>query len=136
MPAVLGQRPTRRPGAMLFGPVVLLMLILGIARSSGLVLWISNAFGCGDKMLHVVVGAVLAAVSAWLFGSKRWWAGLLAIGATGLAGGAGELAQLLFSSRGADLADWAAHAAGSALVVVPYVLCIVSRLCESADAAQ
>ena len=134
-PAMLGQTARRRPGPMLLVPVVLLILVLGIARSSGLVLWMSNAYGCEDKVLHVVAGAVLAAVSAWLFGSKRWWAGLLAIGVTGLAGGAGELAQWFFGFRGVELADWSAHAVGSAMVAGPYGLCMVSRWCESADAA-
>lgn len=134
LPAMLGSTPKRRPGIVLLVPILALMLAMGMAWSSGLVVWMVKSFGWGDKMLHGVSGMLLAAVLAWLLGSRCWWRGLLAIVAAALAGGAGELAQRVVASwRGADLADWGAHAAGSALVVIPYLLCMGSRLCESAD---
>jgi len=136
LPAMLGRTPRPRHGAMLMVPVLTLMLLLGAAKSGGLIAWVSDALAWGDKVLHVVVGAVLAAVSAWLFGSKRWWAGLLAIAAAALLGGPGELVQEASAWRTADLADWAAHAIGSALVAIPYLLCIGARLCESPDAVS
>ena len=136
LPAMLGRTPRRHPGTFLLVPVLILMLAMGIGRSAGLVNWMSGAFGYGDKMLHVAGGVVLAAVSVWLVGSKRWWAGLLAIAVVALLGGAGELLQLVVAWRGGDLADWGAHAVGSGLVAVPYLLCVGSRLCESAEAAS
>ena len=136
LPAMLGRKPRPRTGAMLLVPVILLMLLLGAARSDGLISWISEAMAWGDKLLHVVVGAVLAAVSAWLFGSKRWWAGPLAIAGAALLGGVGELVQAVSGWRSAELADWAAHAAGSVVVAIPYLLCVGSGLCESAEAVS
>ena len=135
LPAMLGRTPRPRPGAVRLVPVLALMLGLGIARSDGLVLWMAESFGYGDKMLHAASGLILAGVSAWLFASRCWWRGLLAIAAAGLLGGVGELIQLAATSwRTADLADWGAHAVGSALMVIPYLLCVGSRLCESAEA--
>lgn len=134
LPSMLGRAPTRRHGAMLVVPVVVLMLMLGVARNPGLAIWSAAAFGLGDKFLHGVTGLVLAASMAWLIGSRRWWLGLIAIAISALAGGAGELIQLVATSwRDAELSDWAAHAVGSSIAVVPYLLCMGSRLCESAD---
>lgn len=117
-------------------PVALLMLALGVARSGGLVMWIAQTYGYDDRVLHGLGGLVLAAVLAWVFGSRRVWRGLAAIAAAAALGGAGELAQRVATSwRDAEIGDWAAHAVGSALVIVPYLLCLGSRMCESADAA-
>ena len=135
LPPMLGRPARDRGGAVLLIPVVMLMLALGVARSGGLVMWIARAYGHGDSVLHALGGFVLAAVLAWLFGWRRWWAGLTAIAVAALLGGAGELAQRVATSwRSADLGDWTAHAVGSFLAIVPYMLCIGSRMCESADA--
>jgi len=136
-PPMLGRPIRERRGAVLLVPVALLMLALGVARSGGLVMWIARTYGYGENVLHGLGGVVLAAALAWLFGSRRWWAGLAGIAVAAALGGAGELAQRVATSwRDADMGDWAAHAAGSALVIVPYLLCLGSRLCESVDAAS
>jgi hypothetical protein len=42
--------------------------------------------------------------------------------------------QYLASDRSAELRDWLNHAIGSALAVGPYLLCMLARRSESADA--
>jgi len=136
LPAMLGRPAASRHGAILLAPVGMLMLALVIARSGGLVLWIAQGYGYDDKILHGIAGFLLAALLAWLFGSRRWWVGLGAIVLSAALGGAGELLQrLVTTSRQADLNDWAAHALGSALAVGPYLLCVGARMCESPEAA-
>ena len=118
--------------------LVAVVILLGLARSEGLVLWATSSFWPGegaDKLLHGCVGMILAMVTAWLMGSRRLWWGLLGIALAAAAGGLGELLQYVAGTgRGVEYADWTAHAMGSALAVVPYVLCIGARLCESAEA--
>ncbi len=88
-----------------------------------------------DKFLHWCVGLILAMVMAWLMGSRTFWWGLVGIVLAALAGGLGELLQCItITRRTVEYADWAVHAIGSAVALIPYTLCIGARLCESVDA--
>lgn len=134
-PAMLSCKSRPRIGVMLLPVVLFMMILLGLARQQGLALWAVNIFGYEDKLLHGMTGLILAMSLAWLIGAKKWWLGLLAIAAAALVGGAGELLQRIATTwRGPELADWAAHAVGSAIALIPYLLCISSRWCESPDA--
>ncbi len=86
-----------------------------------------------DKWLHGVAGMVLALALAWLMGARQFWLGLVGIGIAALAGGQGELAQKLFSSRNVDMEDWLAHLIGVAVATGLYVLCVASHACEAAS---
>jgi len=134
LPAMVG-RPTReRSGATLLAAILLLTVLLGISRTSGLVTWSTRAFGLGDKFRHGVIGFLLAEILAWLIGARRVWLGLAGIAIAAAAGGLGEMVQgMLRSGRSAEFADWIAHALGSAAAILPYLLCMGSRACESPD---
>jgi len=135
LPAMLGHSARARHGIILLIPTGGLMLALALARSGGLILWITQAHGHGGRMLHALGGCIIAAVMVWLFGAGRRWRGLVVIAGAALLGGAGELLQPIATTwRKAELADWAAHAAGCAVVVVLYLLCIGLRRLESPDA--
>ena len=114
------------------------MVLLGVARSNGLVVWAAEAIrlgDCFDKLLHVVFGILLSMTLAWLMGSRRLQWGLAAIALATLAGGAGEIVQYLTTTgRTVEWTDWGAHAAGSIMAAGPYLLCIGARQCESPDA--
>ena len=66
----------------------------------------------GDKSLHFIGGGLLGIMLSWWFGVKRRWLGLVGILVAFLLGGAGELAQKLFTTRGSEWArleipyDW------------------------------
>ena len=67
-------------------------------------------------------------------GGRRGWLGLVEIAVAAAAGGAGEAMQFLVpTGRGVEIGDWLAHAVGSAVTVVPYLLCVASRWCESSE---
>ena len=135
LPAMLARPPVARNGVIMLVPTGMFMLALVVTRSGGLVLWMAQGYGYDDKVLHGIGGFVLAGVLAWLFGSRRWWVGLGVIALSALLGGAGELLQRFATTwRQADVNDWIAHALGSALAIVPYLLCVGSRMCESPEA--
>jgi hypothetical protein len=133
LPTMLGRTPNRHRGEVLMVLVVGLVLLLGVSRRDGLVDWSVRSFGGGDQTLHVVVGFLLSMVLAWLMGSRRVWLGLAGIVLSVLAGGAGELVQGLASRRSMDVGDALWHAVGSAGAILPYLLAMGSRWCESPD---
>ncbi len=134
LPAVLA-RPVRSvSGWILVAVLVGFMLLLGLAKKLGLVSWIARAHGLDDTFMHIMAGFWLAISLAWLVGGRQWWAGLLGIAFAALAGGAGEALQIILSRRTAQISDWQAHALGSAIVILPYLLAMGSRWCESGDA--
>ena len=135
LPAMLGWRCKARSGYVLLGALGCMLVLLGLAVGQGLVTWVAFSFaGSGDKVLHALTGFFLAMVMAWLWGSRRFWLGMLGIVAAALAGGVAEGLQGLVSSRNTDMADWLGHAIGCAAAIGPYALCLASRWCESADA--
>jgi len=134
LPFVLRRRPGSVPGAVLVALLMGLMLLLGLVRRLGLASWAAQVFGGRDKFLHLSAGFLLAMSLAWLMGSRRWWVGLIGIALAALAGGAGEVLQIDLSRRSGQMSDWQAHAVGSAVVVVPYLLAMGARWCESPEA--
>ena len=139
LPAMLGRRARPRPGAVLLAGVLVIVLLLGLARRAGLLAWASMSLGAREVFLHAVTGFILAMLMAWLLG-RKWWLALVGVVLAALAGGVGELLQYavcryLGVRRTGELADWLSHAVGSAAAVVPLLLCLGTRWCESADAA-
>ena len=102
----------------------------------GLVFWVARAHGMDDTHMHAMAGFWLALSLVWLVGRRYWWAGLLGIGFAAGAGGAGEVLQIILSRRSAQVMDWQAHAVGCGIVVLPYMLAMGSRWCESPDAVE
>jgi len=134
LPAMLGRPGRQRSAYILLVLWVCLLLLLGLARKGGLATWATLSFGGGDSFMHAVSGFVLALVLAWLAGARRVRWGLLGVAVAALAGGAGELLQAVASRRSFELDDWLAHALGSAAAILPYLLCIGARMCESSEA--
>ena len=135
-PAMVGLRVKRRHGLLLLAGLVVVSIAMGLGRNPGLAHWSAIEFGANENFLHAPTGFFLAMSLAWLMGSRNVWLGLLGILLAGAAGGAGEALQYLASSRGVEMHDWAYHAVGSAAAIVPYLLCMGSRLYESPDAAR
>ncbi|MDY6914616.1 MAG: hypothetical protein SVT52_09200 [Planctomycetota bacterium] len=134
LPAMLGRRQRCRSGVVVLAVLAGIALLLGLARRDGLLGWSANAFGGAEIFLHTATGFLLALVLSWLMGGRSVWLGLAGILLAALAGGAGEALQAVASRRGAEWKDWLAHTAGSAAVIVPYLLAVGSRMCESPDA--
>lgn len=134
MPAVLSCPQRSRNGWVLLIPMVVLMALLGLARNSGLSVWMLLALGGRDRTLHAIVGFVLSLTLAWLAGSRRTWLGLAGIIAALIMGGVGEALQGLVAGRTADWSDWISHAVGCAAALPLYLLCVMARWCESPDA--
>jgi hypothetical protein len=134
LPVMVGRAPVRRSGAWLPAVTVVVVLLAGLTPKSGLLSWMTDVFGGGDKFLHASIGLLLGVQMAWLMGAGRVWLGLTGIVLAALAGGGGELAQYLVGTRTLDMADWLCHAIGSAAAVGPYLLCMGARWAESPDA--
>ena len=134
-----GRSSRPRPGVTVLVVLVAIMMLMGVTRSNGLLIWSAKALlpgGGVDKLLHTVFGMILSMTLAWLMGSRKLLWGLVGITLAGLAGGAGEMIQYLtLTGRGVEWSDWGAHAIGSIIAVGAYLLCIGARQCESADAA-
>ena len=130
-PAIAGLRVKRRHGLLLLAGLAALLIAMGLGRNPGLAHWSAMAFGADENFLHAPAGFLLAMTLAWLMGARNVWLGLLGIVLAAAAGGAGEGLQYLASPRGAEMHDWAYHAAGSVIAIVPYLLCMGSRLYES-----
>jgi len=133
-----GRAARPRPGITVLVSLVAITTLMGVARHDGLVIWAASSVWPGpggDKLLHAVFGLMLAMTLAWLMGSRNLWWGLAAIVLAALVGGAGEMIQSVTSSgRFVEWDDWIAHAAGSVIAVIPYLLCVGARLGESPDA--
>jgi len=68
-------------------------------------------------------------------GARNLMLGIVAIVLAAFAGGAGEIIQAAtLTRRRVEWGDWIAHAAGSLIAVIPYLLCVGARLAESPDA--
>jgi len=134
LPTMLGRPRPIRSGAWLAGATVVVVVLAALTPKSGLLSWMTQVFGAGDKFLHASIGFLLGIEAAWLFGSRRLWLGLSAIAAAALAGGLGEAVQHLVGTRTPDYIDWLFHAAGAAAAFGPYLLCVGARWAESPDA--
>jgi hypothetical protein len=135
-PTMAGLRVKRRHGLLLLACLAAMSIAMGLARNPGLAHWSAIEFGASENFLHAPIGFFLAMALAWLMGARNVWLGLLGIFLAAAAGGAGEVLQDLASPRGMEMNDWAYHAVGSAAAIVPYLLCMGSRLYESPDAAR
>ncbi len=131
LPAMLGRTGTRRSGLLLLAAVLIVLGVHGVVRHGGLLAWVGELGGAGDKAIHLLTGFLVTLLAAWQLGRRRVGLGLAAIALAALAGGVGEVAQFFASSRSAEFVDWAFHAAGCAVAVVPYLLAIGARACES-----
>ena len=135
LPMMLGHTPRKRPGVLLLGATLAMMAMIGLSRTQGLPSWSAMALGGDKNFLHGPAGFLLAMIVAWLVGRRNVWLGLAGIAAVALAGGAAEwLQSMLVSWRGAETQDWVYHATGASLAVLPYLLAVGSRMCESPDA--
>ena len=135
LPSMLGRKQTARSGAVLLAGMIAIILLAGVARKSGLLSWGSHVFGATDAFLHTATGLMLGMLMAWLLGARKLALGLVGILLAALAGGPGEVLQYVLATRTAEFRDWLHHGIGSAAAVVPYLLCVGARWCESPDAA-
>jgi len=133
-----GRASPPRPGVTVLVILASVMVLTGIARSTGLLVWSTYSLGPEggmDKVLHAVFGMMLAMTMAWLTGSKKLIRGLGGIALACLAGGVGEVIQYLtITGRSVEWSDWGAHVAGCLAATACYLLCIGSMHCESPDA--
>ena len=134
-----GRSSRPRPAVTVLVILMAVMVLMGVAKSNGLIVWAANSLwpgNGGDKLLHAVFGMMLSMTLAWMMGSRQLRWGLAAIVLAVLAGGLGEIVQYLTTTgRSVEWSDWGAHAAGSIAAVVPYLLCVGARQCESRDAS-
>jgi hypothetical protein len=134
LPMMLGRSPRKRPGVLLLGATLAMMGLIGLSRSQGLPFWSAMALSGDKNFLHGPAGFLLAMMVAWLMGARNVWLGLVGIAAVAAAGGAAEwLQSTLVSWRGSETQDWVYHAVGAAAAMLPYLLAVGSRLCESPD---
>ena len=137
-PEAAGRSSKQRSGVTILTIMIATMMLMGVAKATGLVLWSTESLWTGegcDKLLHAIFGMMLAMMMAWLMGSRKLIWGLAGISIACLAGGAGEIIQYITTTgRSLEWTDWGAHAAGCLAATVPYVLCIGARQCESSDA--
>ncbi|MBT3199068.1 MAG: hypothetical protein HN350_04040 [Phycisphaerales bacterium] len=137
-PEAAGRSSKQRPGITILTILAATMMLMGVARATGLVVWSTGSLWTGegsDKLLHVIFGLMMAMMMAWLMGSKKLIWGLAGISLACLVGGAGEIIQYVTSTgRSLEWTDWGAHASGCLAATVPYILCIGARQCESSDA--
>ncbi len=134
LPIMLGRPAKSRPGLLMLAAIGAMMLMLGLAPNTGLFTWSLGHFGQSDTILHVAMGFLTAMLLAWQMGTRRIWLGLVGIALAALLGGPAEVVQYLASDRSAELRDWLHHAMGSAAAAGPYLLCMLARWSESADA--
>ncbi len=133
-----GRSSRPRPGVTVLVAIGAIMVLIGVARSGGLIIWSMEAIWPQqdvDKLLHAIFGLILSMTSAWLLGSRNLRRGLAAIVLACLVGIAGEVIQYItVTGRHFEWSDWGAHAAGCIAATIPYLLCIGARQCESTDA--
>jgi len=136
LPGVVGWNPRRVSGIFIAWSLVALTLLLGLSRLSGLIAWITSAYGGDDGNMHVFAGFFCALVLCWLTGARKLIWGLVAALFAALAGGGGELLQGGFSDRTASWSDWVAHLKGSAAGTALYIICMLAKWCESREVAK
>jgi len=133
-----GRASKPRPGAIVLVLLGGVMVLIGVTRSGGLLVWSAQGFRPGqdvDKLLHAAFGMLLSMTLAWLLGSRSVVRGLAAIALACLLGGAGEMIQHMTAiGRSVEWTDWGAHAAGCLAAAPIHLLCIGARQCESPDA--
>ncbi len=134
LPAIADRARPARSGWWVFAWLAGLLLMVGLAANNGLLGWIMRELTLSDKTVHFLLAIPATAVLAWLIGSRSVWWGLVGILLGASLGVVGEGLQMLFSHRGVEKADAIAHALGSAVVVLPYLLCMGARWSESPDA--
>lgn len=134
LPAIADRARPARSGWWVFAWLAGLLLMVGLAVNNGLLGWIMRELTLSDKTVHFLLAIPATAVLAWLIGSRSVWWGLVGILLGASLGVVGEGLQMLFSHRGVEKADAIAHALGSAVVVLPYLLCMGARWSESPDA--
>jgi hypothetical protein len=133
LPSIADRRRPARSGWWVFAWMAGLLLMFGLTANNGLLGWTMQQWGLSDKTAHFVLAIAVTAMLAWLMGSRRVRWGLAGIVLAASLGVVGEGLQMLFSHRGVEKADAVAHALGSAVVLVPYLLCMGSRWSESRD---
>jgi hypothetical protein len=117
-------------GWVLVGLSSTLVLFLALSPDEGLAGWSGKSLGLGPTFLHVSCGFLVALVFAWQTGCRRVWKGLLGIAVAIAAGGAGELSQLLTTTRHARFTDFLLTSSGCLAAAVPYLLARGARMCE------
>lgn len=134
LPAIADRDRPARSGWWVFAWMAGLLLMVGLAVNNGLLAWIMHELTLSDKTVHFLLAIPATAVLAWLMGSRRVWWGLVGIVLGATLGPIGEGLQMFVSHRGVEQTDAIAHVLGSAVVVVPYLLCMGARWSESPDA--
>jgi hypothetical protein len=134
LPSIADRARPARSGWWVLAWMAGVLLMVGLTTNNGLLGWMISDLHASDKAAHFVLAVAVTAVLVWLTGSRSVWRGLLGILLGASLGLVGEGLQLLSSSRGVERADAVAHALGSAVVVLPYLLCMGSRWSESRDA--
>ena len=133
-----GRSSRPRPGVTVLVAIGAIMALIGVTRSGGLIIWSVEAIWPEqgvDKLLHAIFGLILSMTMAWLLGSRNIRRGLAAIVLACLVGIVGEMIQYMtVTDRKFEWADWGAHTAGCIAAMIPYLLCIGARQCESIDA--
>ncbi len=136
-PHVTGRTVRRYPGGIVLGLLLTLLLVLGAGRRVGLIYWIADEFQRSDNLLHAAGGFIVALAGAWVLGARRMWIGLAVIAAVALLGGLAEYIQArAVGWRSGEADDWAAHALGAALALLPYLLAMAARWYESPHAVD
>jgi len=138
-PRALGRPRRYRGGWVLLAVMVGAMLAAGLSPAMGLVEWSVGELvqiESMDKWLHGASGLLLTLMLAWLLGAKKVWWGVVGIVLAAALGGAGEgVQQVAGGGRSVQWSDWVAHLAGVGVAAVLYGLCVLSRGCESEEAA-
>jgi hypothetical protein len=134
LPSMLGRRDSRRSGGWVLLATTLVMLMLALVQNGAPAGRLLAGLGGDDGSMHAVVAMLLALLLAWLIGSNRWYLGVLAIILAFAAGGAAEVIQGVFANRSMEMSDWIADGVGCAAALPIYLLCMLSRWCESSDA--
>jgi hypothetical protein len=134
MPSMLGLASPRRRGVSLLVVMVCMVILLGLARQEGLLGWAVLEMGGGDEIMHAGVSFLAGLVLAWHMGIKKYWMGLVGIAIIAVAGGLGEVAQKIASTRQMEFKDWFFDCVGCGVAILVYLPAIACNLCESADA--
>jgi len=128
-PIILGRNVHKpRSAWFLLASVLALGGLVAVVRSPGLLGAMGRASGLGDKGQHFLAGFLVSTVVVWIMGRRWWWLGVAGLVLAACAGGVAELMQKEFSTtRGVELADWEAHAIGSATAGLIFVVAIAYR---------